>query len=215
MPAPVAVLAGLDPQPERRQVGLERVHRVARVDRREVARRHHEIIGGRRTAVDALPVRRLPRREDLAERRMYRHAPGDIGLRAAGVVARGDHQAPQRLQRRIVVAPAQPGDLAMPQPRDRLERVLHAALGRNARVADQLLHLARGEGRRRAPLGILVDLGRQLAPVEHARVALDQLVNDRIAKHRVHDPVYAEDRARRHVASLTPTHVGRAHAARR
>ena len=205
MPAPVAVLAGLDAYPERLQV----VHRVARVDRRHVAGWHHEVIRSRCAAVDALPVRDLPRREDPAERRMHRHPPRHLGLRAPGVVARRDHQAPKRLQRRIVVAPPQPGDLAMPQPGDRLERVLHPALDRDPRVADQLLHLPRGERRRRAPLGILVDLRRQLAPVEHARVALDQLVNDRIAKHRVHDPVHAKDRARRHVAGLAqcPHHV--------
>jgi hypothetical protein len=111
-------------------------------------------------------------------------------------------RAPERFERRIVVAPAHPGDLAVPQPGDRLERVLHAMLHGDPRVADQLLHLSRGVRRRRAPLGILVDLGRQLAAVEHARVALDQLVDERIAEHRVHEPVHVEDRARSELASL-------------
>jgi hypothetical protein len=133
---------------------------------------------------------------------VHGHAPRDLGLGAAGVVARGDHQAPERLERRIVVAPAQPGDLAVPQPRDRLERVLHAALDRDPRVRDQLLDLACGVRCGRAPLGIPVDLLGQLATVEHARVALDQLIDERVTKHRVNEPVHVQDRARRELTCL-------------
>jgi hypothetical protein len=38
--------------------------------------------------------------------------------------------------------------------------------------------------------------------VEHARVALDQLVDERVTKHRVDEPVHVQDRAWRELTCL-------------
>jgi len=114
-PPAVAVSACPNPQPERGQVALECFVGILGVDRRHVAGGHDQVVDSRRAAVDALPVRELPCREDLRTRRPDRAAatapaparrPSLMDATGSRRV-RGRTRAPRR-SRRAACPPARP-----------------------------------------------------------------------------------------------------------
>ena len=99
-------------------------------------------VGG--AAVGALPAAVAPVAEDVGERRVDGHAAWDLGLSLVQV------EPTERLQVRVVLAPAQRRGLAVPEPRERLERVNDAAVFEDANVGDERLHFFAREDRVRS-----------------------------------------------------------------
>jgi len=118
-----------------------------------------------------------------------------------GGIAHGHEKPPERLSRRVEVAPAQRADLAVAQPSQELDPVLNALIGVELVVRDQPLDLVARVYRAGPPLGVLVDHRAKLLLIENARRLFDQTRETGIPEHRRHDAVDVPHRARRELAA--------------
>ncbi|HEY3806052.1 MAG TPA: hypothetical protein VGL61_25765 [Kofleriaceae bacterium] len=92
--ASVSALASVDAQAEQLKVRLQRLTGIARVDSREVERRHHEIVGRWRAAVHLGPDVIDPGVEHARELGVHRNRPRHLRLGALLDVRSRHREAP-------------------------------------------------------------------------------------------------------------------------
>ena len=114
---------------------------------------------------------RLPFGEPLGQGWMDGHPAGLVGLDrllllSLRAVAVRDDEPPERLERGVVVPPAQGGRLAEAQARQEQEGVASPPVLRDLRRGDDRDELVPGENGRGTPLGISVDLGGEILRVD-------------------------------------------------
>ncbi|MDQ3364342.1 MAG: hypothetical protein M3680_02815 [Myxococcota bacterium] len=109
---------------------------------------------------------------------------GDLARYAALGLAECD--TAERLRCRVVLRPREPCGFAVPQATtEKLQRVQHAAIGKDPRIGQQLFGFRPRVDRLVAPRRILVDFLRQDPALHLHRVHRDQFLLERALKQRV------------------------------